>query len=127
MNQLNACMNIDLCIKFLNMLSSLFFSSNFQAERAGRISEYQLKLAYRCCDPSIIARCKLYYSISLIQKGRLRAAKYIILNQYEYAKQERIAGDDRIYKMCHGIWLKLQYAYTLRKQNRQMKKIVAQS
>lgn len=98
-----------------------------QAERAGRISEYQLKLAYKCGDPSIVSRCKLYYSISLIQKGKLRAAKYLILDQYEYAKQERIAGDERIYKMCHGIWLKLQYAYTLRKQNRQKTKIVAQS
>lgn len=42
----------------------------------------------------------------------------MILNQYEYAKNERIAGDERIYKMCHGIWLKLQYAYSLRKQMR---------
>lgn len=75
-------------------------------------------MAFRSGDPSIIARCKLYYSISLIQKGSLRAAKQLILNQYEYAKIERITGDERIYKMCHGIWLKLQYAYTLRKQQR---------
>lgn len=88
---------------------------------------YQLKLAYRCGDPSIIARCKLYYSISLIQKERLRAAKEIILTEYEYAKQERIAGDDRIYKMCHGIWLKLQYAYLQRKQRRQTKRAIAES
>lgn len=76
-------------------------------------------MASRSGDPSIIVRCKLYYSISLIQKGRLRAAKQLILNQYEYAKIERAAGDERIYKMCHGIWLKLQYAYTLRHQKRQ--------
>lgn len=79
---------------------------------------YQLKLAMKCGDPSIVARCKLYYSISMIQKGRLRAAKALILKQYEYAKKERIAGDERIYKMCHGIWLKLQHTYFLRKQQR---------
>lgn len=89
-----------------------------QAEKAARISKYQLDLAFRSGDPSIVARCKLYYSISLIQKGRLKAAKKIILNQYEYAKVERSAGDDRIYKMCHGIWLKLQYAYSLKRLQR---------
>lgn len=92
-----------------------FFS---QAERAGRISKYQLKLASKSGDPSVIARCKLYYSISLIQKGKLSAAKKLILDQYEFAKQERLTGDERIYKMCHGIWLKLQYARTLKKQHR---------
>lgn len=89
-----------------------------QAERAGRISMYQLKLAFKSGDPSIIARSKLYYSISLIQKGRLRAARKMILDQYEFAKEERRGGDERVYKMCHGIWLKLQYAYTMRKQKR---------
>lgn len=44
-------------------------------------------------------------------------AKKIILSQYEYAKRERLEGDDRIYKMCHGIWLKLQYAHLLKRQN----------
>lgn len=90
----------------------------FQAECAGRISFYQLKLALKCGDPTIVARCKLYYSISLIQKGRLREAKQIILNQFEYAKQERDAGDSRLYKMCHGIWLKLQYVHQVRRENK---------
>ncbi|XP_031636012.1 uncharacterized protein F58A4.6 [Contarinia nasturtii] len=88
------------------------------ADVAGKISRYQLKLASRSGDPSIIVRCKLYYSISLIQKGKLNAARKLILSQYEYAKEERLAGDNRIYKMCHGIWLKLQYAQSLKLQNR---------
>lgn len=79
---------------------------------------YQMKLGLRSGDPSIISRCKLYYSISLIQKGRLRAAKNLILKQYEYAKEEKQTGDERLYKMCHGIWLKLQYSYTLKRQKR---------
>lgn len=77
---------------------------------------YQLKLGLKSGDPSIIARCKLYYSISLIQKGRLRAAKHLILKEYEYAKEERRGGDDRLYKMCHGIWLKLQYTHSVKRQ-----------
>lgn len=65
-----------------------------------------------------MVRCQLYYSISLIQKGKLRAAKELIRTQYIYAKEERRNGDERLYKMCHGIWLKLQYSYVLRKERR---------
>lgn len=104
---------------FLDSKTNFFFICFHQAERAGRISVYQLKLALRSGDPTIVSRCKLYYSISLIQKGQLKAAKRLVLQQYEFAKIEREAGDERVYKMCHGIWLKLQHAYTLRKQARQ--------
>lgn len=92
---------------------------SFQADIAGKISIYQWKIGMRSGDPAVISRCKLYYSISLIQKGRLKAAKYLVLQEYEKAKKEReIGGDERLYKMCHGIWLKLQYSYFLRKQKR---------
>lgn len=77
-----------------------------------------MQLAVKSGDPSIIARCKLYYSISLIQKGRLREAKKLILSQYEHAKQELNAGDARLYKMCHGIWLKLQYTHQMKLENK---------
>lgn len=79
---------------------------------------YQMKLGLKSGDPSIISRCKLYYSISLIQKGRLRTAKNLILEEYKHAKDERKGGDDRLYKMCHGIWLKLQYTYAMRHKKR---------
>ena len=92
---------------------------SFQADIAGKISIYQWKIGMRSGDPAVISRCKLYYSISLIQKGRLKAAKYLVLQEYERAKKEReIGGDERLYKMCHGIWLKLQYSYFMRKQKR---------
>lgn len=80
---------------------------------------YQLKLAHKSGDPAIVTRCKLYYAISLIQKGRLRAAKRIVRQQYEFAREEQKEGDERLYKMCHGIWLKLQYSYATRWQQRQ--------
>lgn len=91
----------------------------FQAETAGKISIYQLKIAMRSGDPAIVSRCKLYYSISLIQKGQLRAAKQLVRDQYALTQSNELKGDDRLYKMCHGIWLKLQYSYHLRKQSRQ--------
>lgn len=102
--------------------SALGDSFDACAERAGRISFYQLKLAMKCGDPSIIARCKLYYSISLIQKGKLRLAKRVILDQYEFAKEEKRGGDSLLYKMCHGIWLKLQYTHQMRKERKQLAK-----
>lgn len=79
---------------------------------------YQLRLAMKSGDPSIVLRCKLYYSISLIQKGELRKAKNVVTEQYALAKSDELCGDERLYKMCHGIWLKLQYAYHLRKLKR---------
>lgn len=61
-------------------------------------------------DPLIVARSKLFVSLSLIQRGELRLAKKIIRQQYEVAKQEE-EYDPRLKKMCIGIWMKLQYAY----------------
>lgn len=101
--------------------SALGDSFDACAERAARISFYQLKLAMKSGNPSIIARCKLYYSISLIQKGQLGAAKHLVLKQYEWAKKEMAAGEPLLYKMCHGIWLKLQYTHQMRKERRALK------
>lgn len=105
-------------IKIYRKINLFVFISEIKADRAGRISMYQMKLGLKSGDPSIISRCKLYYSISLIQKGKLRAAKSLILEEYEHAKDERKEGDERLYKMCHGIWLKLQYTYAMRRQQR---------
>lgn len=67
----------------------------------------------RLGDPFLQARCKLYYSISLIQTGRLRQAKYIIREQYRFAVTQKEV-DGRLIKMCQGIWLRLQYEYSLK-------------
>ncbi|XP_067635305.1 uncharacterized protein F58A4.6 [Eurosta solidaginis] len=83
------------------------------AEVAGKISLRQLHIGLRLGDPFIQARCKLYYSISLIQTGRLRQAKYMIREQYKFAKKQKTI-DGRLVKMCQGIWLRLQYEYSLR-------------
>lgn len=88
-----------------------------QAQIAGKISFYQLKLGLLFGDPLIVVRSKLFVSLSLIQRGQLRLAKKIIRQQHEVAKQEE-EYDPRLRKMCVGIWMKLQYAYLQRSQNR---------
>lgn len=93
-----------------------------QAEIAGKISFYQLKIGLQFDDPLIVARSKLFVSLSLIQRGQLRVAKKIIRQQYEVAKQEE-EYDPRLKKMCIGIWMKLQYAYQQRSQKRRCRQL----
>lgn len=86
-----------------------------QASIAGRISIYQFRLALQFGDPPLVARSKLYMAIALIQKRRLRCAKYLTRLVYHEALAERLADrDERLINMCHGIWLKLQWSYTQR-------------
>lgn len=79
-----------------------------RADIAGKISIHQIKLSLRIGDPNLIARCRLYFSISLIQQKKFKLAQHIIRQQHQYA----LAIDDiRLRKMCLGIWSKLQYSY----------------
>ncbi|XP_058977459.1 uncharacterized protein F58A4.6 [Musca domestica] len=87
------------------------------AQVAGKISRKQLLIGIQLGDPFLQSRCLLYYSISLIQTGRLRTAKYIIRSQYAFARVNE-ETDSRLVKMCKGIWLRLQYEYGLRLQKR---------
>lgn len=87
------------------------------AQMAGKISLRQLKIGQRLGDPFLQARCKLYYSISLIQTGRLRCAKYLIREQYKFARENK-AIDGRLVKMCFGIWRRLQYEYMLKQKKK---------
>ncbi|KAL5277770.1 F58A4.6 family protein [Megaselia abdita] len=94
------------------------------AETAGKISLKQLNLGLQLGDPCLQSRCKLYYSISLIQTGRLRSAKKIIREEYKFAKIKE-EDDPRLAKMCEGIWLKLLYEYWMKRkgENDEMPKI----
>ncbi|EDW77558.1 uncharacterized protein Dwil_GK24491 [Drosophila willistoni] len=80
------------------------------AENAGKISQTQLKIGLHLGNPFLQARCKLFYSISLIQRGKLRHAKHLIRRQYKFAKTCR-ETDRRLLRMCRGIWLRLQFEY----------------
>lgn len=77
---------------------------------AGRISMQQLKLACKLRDPRIVARCRLYFALSLIQQKRLKAARYLVENVYHDAITCYVA-DTRLKRMCFGIWTKLQFEW----------------
>uniref|UniRef100_A0A1A9WSZ0 Uncharacterized protein n=1 Tax=Glossina brevipalpis TaxID=37001 RepID=A0A1A9WSZ0_9MUSC len=94
------------------------------AEVAGKISMRQLYIGIHLGDPFLQARCKLYYSVSLLQIGRLRSAKYVIKEQYNFALSHQEV-DERLLKMCKGIWQRLQYEYGLKlKKKRQRENLL---
>lgn len=84
------------------------------ADMAGKISLRQFQLALRLGDETIQSRCRLFMSLSLIQKGKLKSARKIVLNEYKLAKCN-IIKDHRLVKMCLGIWAKLSYEWEKRK------------
>ena len=61
------------------------YKSN-SAHIAGKISIHQLKMAHRLGDPSVVSRCKLYLSISLIQMNRFKVAQDFIRAEFNFAK-----------------------------------------
>lgn len=77
---------------------------------AGRISMQQFKLALKIGDPQTVARCRLFYALSLIQRGHLKMAQDLIRNVHQDAVTYYIT-DKRLRRMCHGIWTKLQYEW----------------
>lgn len=84
------------------------------AEVAGRISMGQLAIAHRLGDPILTCKCRLYAALSLIQLGRLKAARNIIRAQYSFARSRPEGSRDPVLiRMCLGIWSKLQYAWTV--------------
>lgn len=83
---------------------------------AGKISLQQLKVAMRIGDPLIASRCKLYAAISLLQRGFYKQAKFIVQDQYKFIKSQ-LNVDERLIKMCCGIWTKLRYEIN-KKKNR---------
>ncbi|XP_046682845.1 uncharacterized protein LOC124369126 [Homalodisca vitripennis] len=88
------------------------------AKAAGMISIEQLRLALRLGDDVIIAQCKLYFSLSLIQRGMCQLAKRIIQEQYNSMKKRSVV-DKKTINMCKGIWARLKYQ--LKKQRRSKK------
>lgn len=68
----------------------------------------QLRIALRIGDPLTAARCKLYAAISLMQRGFYKQAKFIVQSQYMFVKSQLVV-DERLIKMCCGVWTKLRY------------------
>lgn len=94
-----------------HLYSKYFFST--QAEIAGKISIKQFELALRVRDPFLIARCKLYTALSLIQQGQLNKPKRMVRCIYKFSINQ---NDIRLQNMCQGIWAKLKYCYRIQKK-----------
>ncbi|XP_058822923.1 uncharacterized protein F58A4.6 [Topomyia yanbarensis] len=82
------------------------------ADIAGKISMQQMKLAMRLGEPSLIARCRLFTAIAMTQKYNFAGAKQIVQQVYR-AEKRKSELDQRLMKMCLGIWSKLSYEYDL--------------
>ncbi|XP_018326654.1 uncharacterized protein F58A4.6 [Agrilus planipennis] len=92
------------------------------AQIAGKISVNQFKLALRLGDESIVSRCLLFLSLSLIQQRRFKLAKHIVYREYLRAKYAPVV-DTRLIKMCKGIWCKLQYEHKIRNKVKKIENI----
>lgn len=85
------------------------------AHKACTNALHQMKIALRSEDPSIIHRCWLYVAMSLMQQGKLLSSRRIIERIYREATNSSHNGatkNERIVKMCHGIWARLKYVWT---------------
>ena len=82
---------------------------------AGRISMHQFKIALRLGDPPTVARCRLFYALSLIQCGKLKQARRLIEVMYRVAITQ-YQSDKRLQRMCLGIWNKLQYEWSKKRK-----------
>lgn len=91
------------------------------ALKAGAISVKQMELAIQLGDPTLIARCRLYASISFIQQNKYKMAVKIIKDVYGWVKSlPESCVDQRILRMCQGIWTKLRHEYTLNQCKRRI-------
>lgn len=106
------CIELDYIMSWMSTLGGAFSALGdyniASAEIAGKISVHQLKLAMRIGDPCTIARCKLYLSISLIQKNHFKAARTLIIEQYRFALSQK-ENNRALVNMCLGIWSKMRY------------------
>ncbi|XP_015127100.1 uncharacterized protein F58A4.6 isoform X2 [Diachasma alloeum] len=112
---------IDYALSWLSTLGGAFsaMGDHFAhcAQIAGKISIQQFKLALRLGDPLLVARCKLFAALSLIQQNKLKIPRQIIPEIYNYAVDNK---DTHLKKMCQGIWAKLKYHYFLEKSNKRV-------
>ncbi|KJH50498.1 hypothetical protein DICVIV_03348 [Dictyocaulus viviparus] len=58
-----------------------------KARRAGAISEKQLRIAAELDDPTLLARCHLYFALSEAQQAKFIEARKILRNMFFEALQ----------------------------------------
>lgn len=116
---------LDHALSWLSTLGGAFSALGDYFENcalmAGKISFHQMKLAMRLGDPTVASRCRLYFSLSLIQQGHYKTARKIIETEYHNTKNATVV-DIRLLKMCLGIWAKLKYEYSRHRKSVNVKK-----
>lgn len=121
------CIELDYIMSWLSTLGGAFSALGdyytTSADTAGKISIHQLKLAMRIGDPLTIARCKLYLSISLIQKNQFKLARKLIIEQYNLAIKHK-EPNRLLVTMCLGIWNKMKYTKQLLKNGKTLRDFV---
>ena len=66
--------------------------------------------------PSVVFRCWLFVAMSLMQQGQLKESKRIIETVYCTSKSlDDTHRDQKIEKMCLGIWARLKFVWSQRK------------
>ncbi|GBM18227.1 hypothetical protein AVEN_38999-1 [Araneus ventricosus] len=79
------------------------------AEKAGLISVQQFRLALRLGDPLTICRCKIYLTMSLLQRGYYCKTKKMIRELYRFSIGPAGSKDFRLKNMCIAVWNRLKY------------------
>lgn len=103
--------------------SSLGETFRYHAEKAGEISAKQLRLAIELGNESLIARCYLFWSWSLLQKGELRRCKACVLNTWKFSQRIQ-CRDWMLENMCKAVWSRLKYKRALRREKRKCDKMI---
>ncbi|XP_035692112.1 uncharacterized protein F58A4.6-like [Branchiostoma floridae] len=91
--------------------------NSYHADQATLVSLRQLKIACTLGDPVLLSCCCLWYAISLMQKGHFKQAQHIVSKQYQFSKTSSAGCNQRLQKMCQGIWNKLKAMKTVTQTN----------
>jgi len=79
------------------------------AEKAQKISVAQMKLARDMGDPIVAAKAWVWFSLSLLQKGQLKTAKWIVRKQLTFSRTKMGSIDPRLKNMCKGVLSRIKY------------------
>lgn len=84
------------------------------SKMAGSISVTQLQISMEMGDPVMAAKCRLFFALSLMQRGALKQSRNMIRQEFHFAKSQ-IIRDQKLIDMCLGLWSKLQFYHSRRK------------
>ncbi|CAB4039528.1 Hypothetical predicted protein [Paramuricea clavata] len=93
-----------------------YFNKN--AEVAWELSLKQLYIAIKIGEPALAAHCKLFMSISLMQRGHYSAASKIIRSVSRSIVNDKRLQERRLINCCKAAKVRLKYIRQERKETR---------